>query len=176
MEIVDVNSIEDSVTLGIHPRGAVSGLDKQFITFGVGWVNSTTHKKEMTYTDVDRADQTVTTFTASAASTSYYQHTYTLEIYDYLQQTGSDSVSRATWQWKLKEDGTTIFESHDGTSQIESRFAAAPTDNDADSWCQEPRVRITHSGFDFFSNSMEFDNLKLSVNGDDSCVPTAPPV
>jgi len=170
MEIVDVGSVTDLVSLNIHPRGVISGLDRQFISFETGYQNSSSHRKRVKWSDVDNTlHQTTTTFSA-ASSTSFYQHTYTIELYDYVQQTGSDSVSRATWQWKVKEDGIAIFESHDGTNQIESRFAsAAPAGYTGTTWCDTPMVRIAHSGFGFFSNDMEFDNLKLSVNGDTSC-------
>ena len=176
MEIVDVDRLDDTVGIHIHPRGNVFGVNQEFISFSTGYKSSSLHAKTIGFTDVDNVRQTVETTSATPSTVAYYQHTYTLEIYDYLQQTGSDSVSRATWQWKLKEDGTTLFESHDGTSQIEPRFAAAPPSVSSGGWCSDPKIRITHNGFGSFSNSMEFDNLKLTVNGDDSCVTTAPPV
>ena len=179
IDIVDVDSVTDSLGITILPRGLPFGLDKQFIAFAVQYVNTGNYRKRLSYTDVDNVELQVDIPFSGTVTKAYYLHTYTLEIYDYLQQTGSDSVSRATWQWKVKEDGNTLMESHDGTTQLHARFAAAPPTVVETSWCTKPLIRVFHSGFNFFANSMEFDNLKLNVNGDESCSPpppTVPPV
>lgn len=177
IDIVDVNSITDSLGIAIQPRGIPSGLDKEFIAFSVQYISTGNYRKRLSYTDVDGVELQVDIPFSGTVTKAYYLHTYTLEIYDYLQQTGSDSVSRATWQWKVKEDGSTLMESHNGTSQLHARFAAAPPPvGVGTSWCTNPVIRVTHQGFSFPSTSMEFDNLKLNVNGDESCSPPPPPV
>ena len=174
VEVKDVESTNHKVSLGFLPEGDIAGVDYPRIFISTGYVNSTTHRKRVRWTDVDNSVQTADLTFSSPANTDYYKHTYAIELYDYQQQTGSDSVSRATFEWKIVESGSVLFESHDGTSRLYSRFGAAlPTDVAYD-WCSSPRGRLTVSGFNhisFGTNIAYFDNLSVNVNGDDSCVP-----
>ncbi len=166
-DVKDVSDLTASYGLGFHPEGVIAGTAFSRLIFQTGYVTTNTYRKRMTWTDVDNTVQTADIVTNSAVTKAYYQHVYRVEFYDYLQQTGSDSVSRATFQWKVLEDGVTILESHDGASQVYSRFGAV-----SGGWCSEPRGRISVSGFiSFGADYVDFDDLKLNVNADESCVP-----
>lgn len=166
-DVKDVSDLTASYSLGFYPDGVIVGTTFSRLIFSTGYVTTNKYSKRMNWTDVDNNLQSAEIVTNSAVTKAYYQHVYRVEFYDYLQQTGSDAVSRATFQWKVLEDGVPILESHDGTSQVYSRFGAV-----SDGWCSEPRGRITVSGFIFFgSNYVDFDDLKLNVNADESCIP-----
>lgn len=169
--IKDVRDLTQTTSIGYYPEGQISGVDFPFLKFQLGYVNTNTYRKRASYTDVDNNTQNVDIVLNSSVTKSYYQHTYAVEIYDYQQQIGSDSKSRSTFEWKIIEDGSVLLESHDGTSRNYSRFGAAMPDEEAYDWCSRPRARIAIAGFAGFgtSNFVDFDDLKLSVNGDTAC-------
>ena len=145
------------------------------ITLRVGHNGNFDIEKKVIWYDVDDVVQSVVIDSIPTASftQAYIQHVYRIELYDYQQQTGSDSKSRSTFQWKILEDGVVIEESHDGTTQLNSRFASEPPNKDvSDNWCNTPVVAIASSGYNLFGvDQVEFDDFKISVNGDESCIP-----
>ena len=159
------------------PRGAVIGGLSVNPNLGVfvGHDGSFDIAKKAFWYDVDnvKSEVTIDSIPEGDFTQAYIQHVYRVEMYDYAQQTGSDSVSRATFQWKILEDGVVVAESHDGTTQLESRFASAPPDRETgDNWCATPTVTIVSEGYNFFSNNqVEFDNFKIVTNFDETCIP-----
>ncbi|MDB4442125.1 hypothetical protein N9219_01745 [bacterium] len=163
------------MTYAIAPRGIFQQASNPTITLRVGHNGNSDIEKKVFWYDVDNVVQSVVIDSIPDASftQAYIQHVYRIELYDYQQQTGSDSKSRATFQWKILEDGVVIEESHDGTTQLNSVFASQPPSKDvSDNWCNTPVVAISSDGYNLFGVSqVEFDDFKISVNGDESCIP-----
>ena len=174
-DLVDSVDIYQYVVFGMsqHPFATIGNVS--YIQLQVGNSGFGDLDKRLSWYDVDNTLHSITfdAIPEGSTTTAYYQHTYRIELYDYLQQIGSDSVSRATFQWKLIEDGTLIYESYDGTTQLQDRLGlTAPTGSGDTRWCTMPRGYVNQYGYNFFApNYIEIDNLNVSINGNISCVP-----
>ncbi len=117
----------------------------------------------------------VVSLSTSVADSALYT-TYELQFYDGAIK-GSPWTS-FEWEWKVLIGGTVVAESMTGTNRNHGKMSIAYNTINPTFWCDQPKVSIYHPAAlpPGIVPATTWDNLAIAINGNDSCLPTAPPI
>ena len=145
-------------------------LKDDFFTLGIHIYKnqSTTSTRDFRYQGTSTT-QTVN-IDSSVADVDLYG-TYRIEVYDAL----ANPLNQEYWnfEWKVLFAGSVVAESITGAVRNHQRLTWGAVRSGAFFWCDNPSFRVHHTDVPsgYYTAATTWDNLKISVNGDETCLP-----
>ena len=96
---------------------------------------------------------------------------YRMEVYD--GRVNPNNSVRWDFEWKAVIDGTIVLESMTGAVRNYPALSWGLSSVFLPFWCDRPALNIYHQGvpIGYSTPTTTWDNLKISVNGDETCIP-----
>ena len=176
VEVISMADYSSSFSLGIRSRnsGTNSSIGIGVTNYGFNisktfsYYDNTGNLQGATWDTIDARD-----YPGRIIPASYYNGVWQIKLYDYAQAVGNLGKSRATFDFDAIRDGVTLYTSSAGAyPRVALEADVDPIDPLYRSWCVDPRGSLRSANYESFPDppiDVEFDNLKMSVEGDTSC-------